>query len=267
MKENGRWTSSGGLATSLASPGREARAFCSGRKVWGEEARGVQDRPAGSLEAAQEKKKKERKRPQEALRSVRKRNGAREEDEAYETRESPPKNGSPSNYVNKTFCSRFWECGRAGPPTEEKDYLPLSPQVRGLRSSFRLGFNSSLVAEAIDFFSIKKGAERKKGNGGRGRREEILPIWGKGQWTRHPCPNLTLRTDIIAWESAISRKQHSFFQDDFTRRAGGDDEMKKISRVARRTRRKDLVNNDRLMSPLPLSCACGGFHISDPSRE
>lgn len=116
-------------------------------------------------------------------------------------------------------------------------------------------------------FSIKKGAERKKGNGGRGRREEILPIWGKGQWTRHPCPNLTLRTDIIAWESAISRKQHSFFQDDFTRRAGGDDEMKKISRVARRTRRKDLVNNDRLMSPLPLSCACGGFHISDPSRE
>ncbi|EGI64637.1 hypothetical protein G5I_06826 [Acromyrmex echinatior] len=306
MKENERWMSSGGLATSLASPGREARAFCSGRKVWGEEARGVQDRPAGaaaadrtvalvakvpksgrscntlrdSLEAALEKKKKERERSRETLRSVRKRNGAREEDEAYETRESPPKNGSPSNYVNKTFCSRFWECGRAGPPTEEKGYLPLSPQTRGLRSSFRLGFNSGLVAEAIDFsrdeversvrgytFSIKKGTERKKGNGGRGRREEILPIWGKGQWTRRPCPDLTLRTDIIAWESAISRKQHSFFQDDFSRRAGGDDEMKRISRVARRTRRKDLVNNDRLMSPLLLSYACGGFHISDPSRK
>ncbi|KYM96352.1 hypothetical protein ALC62_13003 [Cyphomyrmex costatus] len=182
MKENGRWTSSGGLATSLASPGRGARAFCSDRKVRGEEARGVQDRPAG----------------REAPRSVRKRNGTREEDE---TRESPTKNGSPSNYVNKTFCSRFWECGRAGPP------------------------------------------------------EEILPIWGKGQWTRHPCPGLTLRTDIIAWESAISRKRHSFFQDDFSRRAG------------RRTRRKDLVNNDRLMSPLPLSRACGGFHISDLSRK
>ncbi|KYM82107.1 hypothetical protein ALC53_07355 [Atta colombica] len=86
MKENERWTSSGGLATSLASPGREARAFCSGRKVWGEEARGV-DQPVGaatdrtvalvakvpksgrscntlrdSLEAVLEKKKKERER-------------------------------------------------------------------------------------------------------------------------------------------------------------------------------------------------------------
>lgn len=40
-----------------------------------------------SLEAAREKKKK---RPREALRSVRKRNGAREENEAYETRESSP---------------------------------------------------------------------------------------------------------------------------------------------------------------------------------
>jgi len=116
-------------------------------------------------------------------------------------------------------------------------------------------------------YLLDKEGHRKKENGGRGRRKEILPIWGKGQWTRRPCPDLTLRTDIIAWESAISRKQHSFFQDDFSRRAGGDDEMKRISRVARRTHRKDLVNNNRLMSPLPLSCACGGFHISDPSRK
>jgi len=92
-----------------------------------------------------EKKKKERERPREALRSVRKRNGAHEEDEAYETRESPPKNGSPSNYVNKTFCSRFWECGRADPPksTEEKGYLPLSPQARGFEVFIQTRFIST----------------------------------------------------------------------------------------------------------------------------
>lgn len=74
-----------------------------------------------SLEAARENKKE---RPREALRSVRKRNRAREENEAYKTRARARRSGSPSNYVNKTFCSRFWECGRAGPPTEEKGYLP-----------------------------------------------------------------------------------------------------------------------------------------------
>ncbi|KYN43948.1 hypothetical protein ALC56_01486 [Trachymyrmex septentrionalis] len=173
MKENERWTSSGGLATSLASPGREARAFRSDRKAWGERrlnARGVQDQPAGAAA-----------------------------DRTVALVAKVPKSGRSCNTLRDSL--------EAGPPTEEKGYLPLSLQARDLRSSFRLGFNSGLVAEAIDF--SRRGGEERKGRGG----------------------------DI----SSIKKG------------AGGDDEMKRISRVARRTRRKDLVNNNRSMSSLLLS--------------
>ncbi|EZA53373.1 hypothetical protein X777_06454 [Ooceraea biroi] len=70
---------------------------------------------------------------------------------------------------------------------------------------------------------------------------------------RRSCLDLTLRTDIIAWESAISRKRRSdFFQSDFFRHMWMGVMEKRISRV----------NNDRLVPR-----ACGKSHISDPSRE
>jgi len=74
----------------------------------------------------------------------------------------------------------------------------------------------------------------------------------------------SLRTDIIAWESAMSRKRRSdFFQADFFRRTldGGDGEKNIESRAVRATDGK-TSDNDRLVPR-----ACGESHISDPSRE
>ncbi|KOC62685.1 hypothetical protein WH47_04897, partial [Habropoda laboriosa] len=71
---------------------------------------------------------------------------------------------APLDHVNKTFCSRFRECGRAGPPTDEKKgYLPsffLSspPCPETLRSSFKLDSFLGLVPHTlatIDFSSMK----------------------------------------------------------------------------------------------------------------
>ncbi|TGZ50503.1 hypothetical protein DBV15_05220, partial [Temnothorax longispinosus] len=259
-KENGRRMSNGGLATSLASPGQGARAFCSGRKArrGGGERRGNRmslpmnidatksknrifyilvtsgsrhemykiGRPTAgrtvalvakvpksgrscntlrdSLKAAREEKKRTRKRPREKLCEV-----------------------------------RFWECGCAAHLPKRRATCLSLLSGPGLRSSFRPGFNSGLVAEAIDSLRrakgdtlpIKKGAEKRKKRGERARAGEKK--FFRGQWTRHPCPDLTLRTDnnrlgIRDFKEATEL----FFQADFFRRAGGDDGMKRISRVA-----------------------------------
>lgn len=148
-----------------------------------------------SLEAAREGKKREKKKieaSRDSAKCEKAKRGARRGGSVRDTRERARRSGSPSNYVNKTFCSRFWECGCAGPPTEEKGYLPpllLGPgfevfiqtgsQLSGPRSRSPLTSRNEVERSERGHPPDKEGRRKKERKGvgrGTGRREEILPI-------------------------------------------------------------------------------------------